>query len=128
MARSVDLRVGDALSFTVDQPPAFTQAARFIVFGFVGTPSPAERYSLPAGIGDLVLIPSLADPLDPRRFILATSFGSFGGAAYPGTTAPWSATLPAGISSPVVFTLQGVVEVGPGALQTSNAVRVSIIP
>lgn len=79
---------------------------RFAVWGKLGVIEDADIMTVPVGTFTIPIAPFIQDP---HYFTLADSFFSPNGLV-PATPAPWTVTVPAGISAPVDLALTGVIE------------------
>ena len=108
------------ITFLMAQPVVTPFPASFVVFGFLGLPTPADAVPLGA-VGSFSFIPAPMLPGHPLLFTLADSFNITGGTAYTGATqTPWSFTYGPGLPFPIVVTLQGII------VDTSSAVSASV--
>jgi len=120
------LPVGSPLTIAVTQPASNPNPARFIVWGQIGHPTTQGEFATP--FGNLVFAPFHLQPTVPGLFTLANSFGPDPSAFVPSSPATWTLAHP-GLGFPFTFTLQGMVEVGPGPTNTvgiTNAVVVEV--
>ncbi|MEE9392583.1 MAG: matrixin family metalloprotease [Planctomycetota bacterium] len=120
--RRVFVTPGTPVTFGMDQPTVFVNPANWIIWGHVGIPDPGEQFVGSGTIGTLCFFPCDALML-PEHFTLASTYGSLGCTLLlPASPAPYSLTIPGFVQTLPPITLQGIVEVSPGVIQTTNAV------
>ena len=121
-----------SISVGVNPAPGSTPFPSFILWGLLGRPEPAERFSGPATVGDLCFEPCLLNPTNPDLFTLVDGYGIAACPSQSGGIAPWSLTLPSGLPMEFEVTLQGLIDdaTSPSGLATTNALvlRVSYNP
>ncbi|MEE9393881.1 MAG: hypothetical protein V3W41_15375 [Planctomycetota bacterium] len=129
--RRVDSGFGAVFTITMLPPPANAGFTDWIIVGQGGIPLPSDQFDLSA-LGQLAVFPCLANPTDPRLFVLADNLlGSVSCAPLlPATGAPWFFILPEGIPGPIQFTLQGLIrdDSDPQTLSVTNAVIYRTLP
>ena len=106
-------------TLAVARPSILGQPANFVLAAVPGPAVQAAETALPGSVGQLVF-----SPLDPALVIVADTFGP--GAMLPAGPAPWAATVPAAIPAGSVLLFQGVVEIAPFVLRTTNAIELAI--
>lgn len=126
--RRVVVGTNQTITFQVDAPPSNPQPspapAEFVIFGVLGTPTIADAFALPFGIGPMCFTPAPLFP-QPDLFTLVNSFDPTQ-SLLPGSTAPWSMQLP-GIPFPTAATLQGVIiDLPSNHLAITNAVLLDV--
>ena len=126
--RRVSASPGEGLAFFVQQPPAVTTPANFVIFGTIGEPVADEAFLLPDGIGTMAFIPCpFFAAAQPFLFTLATSFspqvcGSLVGAS----PTPWVSRFVPGIPFEVTLTFQGIVEDGGIGFSVTNGLILDV--
>lgn len=125
--RIVDAPVGAPFTVSMIDPPG-SPNANFVIWGFLGTSSPADVTPITPDIGTMCFPICDVSPNDPRLFTLANTFG--GGVCPPLTTAtPTDWTLVGGvIPFPITFELQGAIaETSPTPkVSVTNAIRIVV--
>lgn len=125
----VNLAIGESITFELRQAPNNAVPAPFAIFGMIGTPTAAERFTLPLGLGDLVMTPCPLDPANPVLFTLADAFGIPGCAPIlPAAATAWSFTVPGGLPAAASFAVQGIMydPAAPFGLAKTNGVLVIV--
>ncbi len=129
--RLVTVGIGQSLSLDVTQPTTYAPPARFAVMGQLLLPNFQTLYTTP--IGYACITPQMFAPTDPTLFVVADCLGwglpalfSQGSPQAP-VAAPWTLSLPNGISTPFVMTLQGVIEDGSPAFNVSLTNTVGVV-
>ncbi len=126
-ARSVDVGLGQPFSFSMDPPSLSGGSAPFTIFGYLGTPSAAEAFPLPFGLGPMAFAPAFPGVFAPQSFLVADNFIGLTGALAYSAPAPWSATNP-GLNFPGEFSFQGWIATGPSSAKVFNAIRMRVLP
>ncbi len=123
----VQVPLGTSFSVTLEQPPNRATPAPFVIYGMVGIPQATNAFAVAGVTGLMLVTPCDAAPnLQPTLFTLADSAsGSLCPSLLPATLSPWTGLLPP-VFFPLTWTLQGLVEVGPGVVEITNAVLVTI--
>jgi hypothetical protein len=127
--RTVEVGLNQPITF--DMIPAGTVApgALFAIWGFIGQTGPNDVTTLPAGIGEMAFPPCPLIPGHPQLFALIDPFELGCPAIVTGTPAPWTLTVPGGLSGPLTVALQGVIIDPAGVLGISitNAVILNVV-
>ena len=111
--RSVDVKVGEPFTFSMAPPSIVPQNfAPFTLFGFTGTPGPAEVFPLPNGLAPMLFPPAVPGVTAPLSFLVGDNFLGLTGALAYTTPAPWSDTNP-GLGFPGIYTFHGWIATGP---------------
>ncbi len=129
--RRVNSAFGAPLSFTMMTPPANTAFTDWSITGTGGVPLASDLFDA-APLGQFAVFPCLANPQDPRLFILADNLINSASCTplLPATGAPWFFNFPAGIAGPFEFTIQGLIRdvSDPLTLSVTNAVIYRTLP
>lgn len=124
-SRRVDVATGSPITIDVAQPPTNPLPAPFVIVGLIETPTAADAFVLPLGIGTLCFPPPQLDPGFPGTFTLTNNFGP--DAQLMGSSpTPWTFTAP-GLPFPFQFTLQGLIQQDPGTVRVTNGIIVSVL-
>lgn len=128
IARTVSIAVGQPISVAMAQPPISPSPSLFAIFGVFAIPSYADTVVLPFGLGSMAFVPCPIFPSgQPLVFTLANNFGVDPcGALVTSSPAPWTPPSFGGIPFPIDFTLQGLIEEGPGTIRVTNGIVVRV--
>ena len=121
---TVDVAQGAGFVVEMLQPVTNPNPAHFVIFGFIGTPTPATEFD--AVFGDFCFAPAATNPA-PGLFQFANSLDPQAALIGAGP-APWNVGLP-GIPFNAVFTLQAAIVQSnstQGNVGITNAVRILI--
>ena len=126
--RRVSLGLFQPITVSVAQPPANPQPASFAIFGVFGVPRYTDPFALPAGVGEIAVVPCpMAPSFEPILFVLTDNFPT--GVCtpiLPSNPTPWTSGAQAGIPFPIKITLQGIIDNGPHGIAVTNGVILEV--
>lgn len=131
LTREVSFRVGQPIQ-AVMQPPSSRTSARFAMYLWGRSPNAATRTDLPLGLGGMALAPPF---LGGSPHFVWNNVGrqrALGVPSFPSTPAPSLLFARSGVPSPLLVTLQGLIEDGGSQSATgfsvTNAIILRIVP
>ena len=125
VGRLVTLPINTAFSVDLGSSPVSPAPSNFIIVGRVGTPDLANQFVTP--YGTFCFLPSIVGGPAATHFVLADSFNLGLGALVPATPTPYTIPVPAGLPTPIVLTIQGIMDDGFGSFEITNALVVQAL-